>query len=144
MWFLLIHCCAIFLCHLGRGHHGNPNSNDRDHLVGQLTLGFCFALQESEIRPWTIVKENLTSDTFLVSTHMHSSEVLKISGPLNVYHTHRRMHSTIKCTTPPDVHKHSPSHFHTHAHTLHTHTCVQNTLHVYAVCIRCSIRCIHI
>ena len=31
------HCCAIFLCYLGSDHHRNPNSNDRDHLVGQLT-----------------------------------------------------------------------------------------------------------
>ena len=28
------HCCAIFLCD---DHHRNPNNNDRDHLVGQLT-----------------------------------------------------------------------------------------------------------
>ena len=36
----LAHCCAIFLWSLGReidDHHRNPNINDRDHLVGQLT-----------------------------------------------------------------------------------------------------------
>ena len=31
--------CAIFLRYLGRDdHHKNPNINDRDHLVGQLTI----------------------------------------------------------------------------------------------------------
>ena len=36
----LAHCCAIFLCYLGRDdHYRNPNINDRDHLVGQLTRG---------------------------------------------------------------------------------------------------------
>ena len=33
------HCCAIFLRYLGRDdHHKNPNINDRDYLVGQLTI----------------------------------------------------------------------------------------------------------
>ena len=34
--FKLVHCCAIFLCEID-DHHRNPNNNDRDHLVGQLT-----------------------------------------------------------------------------------------------------------
>ena len=33
------HCCALFLRYLGRDdHHKNPNINDRDYLVGQLTI----------------------------------------------------------------------------------------------------------
>ena len=46
--FWLAHCCAIFLFYLGRDgrdgrddHHRNPNSNDKDHLVGQLTSFWC-------------------------------------------------------------------------------------------------------
>ena len=40
--YFLAHCCAIFLCSLGRDdHHRNPNTNDRDHLVGQLTSIDC-------------------------------------------------------------------------------------------------------
>ena len=51
----------------------------------------------------------------------------RISDPLYVYHTHE---CTIKCTTPPDVHKHSPSHFPTHAHT-HTHTLVHTHTRIH-------------
>ena len=36
----LAHCCAIFLCYLGRDdHHRNPTSNGRDHLAGQYKAG---------------------------------------------------------------------------------------------------------
>ena len=83
-------------------------------------------------------KENLTSDTFLVSTHMHSSEVLKISGPLNVYHTH-----TDECTAPsnarpPLTSTNTRPVTSTHTHTLYIRTHVYRihcmyTLYVYAV-----------
>ena len=33
----LAHCCAIFLCYLGSDRHQYPMSNNKDHLVGQLT-----------------------------------------------------------------------------------------------------------
>ena len=33
----LAHRCTIFLCYLGGDQYRNPNINDRDHLVGQLT-----------------------------------------------------------------------------------------------------------
>ena len=33
----LAHCCAIFLCYLGCDRHQYPMSNNKDHLVGQLT-----------------------------------------------------------------------------------------------------------
>ena len=41
---ILAHCCALFLCHLGcevyDDQHKYPMSNNRDHLVGQLTIIF--------------------------------------------------------------------------------------------------------
>ena len=35
------HCCTIFLYYLRRDdHHRNPNINDKDHLIGHLTMGY--------------------------------------------------------------------------------------------------------
>ena len=45
MLYTLAHCCAIFLCYLGcDDRHQYPMSNNKDHLVGQLTIcsGTCW------------------------------------------------------------------------------------------------------
>ena len=53
----LVHCCTLSLCYLGTetdDHHRNPNINDRDHLVGQLTRDKQFAVFHLILWHWSV------------------------------------------------------------------------------------------
>ena len=102
-------------------------------------------MQEAENRRWTIAKVNQTLDTFLVSTHTQSSELLKISGPLNVYHAHTQSNAQHHQMHDPPWRPQTLAQSlpHTRTHFTYTHMWTE-----YTVCIHCSnttsIPCIHI
>ena len=101
-------------------------------------------MQEAENRPWTIAKDNLTSDTFLASTHTRTAQNFwKFLVPwMHISRTqtnaqHHQMHDP---PWRPQTLAQSLPHTRTHEYT-YKHTCVENTLYVYAVVYAV---CIHI